>query len=197
MFGLSLAELAVVAVVALIFLGPDKLPAVLRQLAKGYRQLAKIRAEVSRAVEKELKPELERLTPEADGLKKIQAASAPKGLLKDPDPLGSFIGIAAGGAAATASKPPTAKKQGDQAPSDQAGLAKVTPASAPQDHATHDPAPPERARQAQAPPDQLSADPASIADCPTASRGVPQVATPQEAAPLADYPTASRGAPLS
>jgi sec-independent protein translocase protein TatB len=67
-FGLSMAEVAVVAVVALIFLGPDKLPVVMRGLAKVYRQLARLRTEFSKAVADNLGPELGSLKPEMERL---------------------------------------------------------------------------------------------------------------------------------
>lgn len=56
MFGFSLAEMTVVALVALILLGPEKLPQVMRAVARGYAQLARIKAEFSRAVEANLAP---------------------------------------------------------------------------------------------------------------------------------------------
>jgi Sec-independent protein translocase protein TatA len=63
-----MAEAAVIAVVALVFLGPDKLPAVMRTLAKAYKQLARLRTEFSRAVEEGLGPELSQIKPEIDKL---------------------------------------------------------------------------------------------------------------------------------
>ncbi|MDR1309918.1 MAG: twin-arginine translocase TatA/TatE family subunit [Deltaproteobacteria bacterium] len=56
MFGLSLAEIGVIMVVALLVLGPGQLPTVMRTLAKAYRQLARLRAELSRTVEDSLGP---------------------------------------------------------------------------------------------------------------------------------------------
>jgi sec-independent protein translocase protein TatB len=81
MFGLSLAEVAVVAVVALIVLGPDKLPAVMRGLAKGYRQLARLRTEFSKAVEENLGPELTGLKPEMDKLARLRIENPLAGAL--------------------------------------------------------------------------------------------------------------------
>ncbi|MDR1110295.1 MAG: twin-arginine translocase TatA/TatE family subunit [Deltaproteobacteria bacterium] len=56
MFGLSLAEIGVIMVVALLVLGPGQLPTVMRTLARAYRQLARLRAELSRTVEDSLGP---------------------------------------------------------------------------------------------------------------------------------------------
>jgi Sec-independent protein translocase protein TatA len=51
MFGLSLAELAVILTVALIVLGPGKLPEVARHLAKAYGHLLKLNAEFTRTLD--------------------------------------------------------------------------------------------------------------------------------------------------
>ena len=72
MFGFSLAEAGVIAVVALIVLGPDKLPAVMRGVAKLYRQLGKLRTEFSKAVEEGLGPELASLKPEMSKLSQMK-----------------------------------------------------------------------------------------------------------------------------
>ena len=72
MFGFSLAEAGVIAVVALIVFGPDKLPAVMRGLAKLYRQLGKLRTEFSKAVEEGLGPELASLKPEMSKLSQMK-----------------------------------------------------------------------------------------------------------------------------
>jgi Sec-independent protein translocase protein TatA len=67
-----MAEAAVIAVVALLFLGPEKLPTVMRGLAKVYRQLSRLRTEFSKAVEDGLGPELRGLKPEMDKLKNLR-----------------------------------------------------------------------------------------------------------------------------
>jgi sec-independent protein translocase protein TatB len=99
MFGLSMAELVVVAVVALIVLGPEKLPTVMRTLAKAYAQLGRLKAEFNRAVEanlaplqKELDLEKKKWTPElgklTKGLEKLEVDKSIKDLLDVPqDPL--------------------------------------------------------------------------------------------------------------
>jgi sec-independent protein translocase protein TatB len=72
MFGLSMAETAVIAVVALIFLGPDKLPGMMRGLAKLYRQLGRLKADFSKAVNDGLGPELSKLKPEMSSLNDLR-----------------------------------------------------------------------------------------------------------------------------
>jgi sec-independent protein translocase protein TatB len=56
MFGFSLSEAAVVAVVALVVLGPDKLPKVVRAMARGYAYLGRLRTEFNKIVAENLKP---------------------------------------------------------------------------------------------------------------------------------------------
>ncbi|MDR0620260.1 MAG: twin-arginine translocase TatA/TatE family subunit [Deltaproteobacteria bacterium] len=56
MFGFSLAEVAVILTVALIALGPDKLPQVARSLAKVYGRLIRLKAEFAKAVEENVSP---------------------------------------------------------------------------------------------------------------------------------------------
>lgn len=46
MFDLSLAELALIVVVATVFIGPKELPVVLRAVARGVAQLRKLGAEL-------------------------------------------------------------------------------------------------------------------------------------------------------
>jgi sec-independent protein translocase protein TatB len=90
MFGFSLAEITVVALVALILLGPERLPQVMRMLAKGYMQLTRIRSEFGKAMEanlapldpkkwadevKKIAPEIEEIKGLGDEVKKMAAAS--------------------------------------------------------------------------------------------------------------------------
>jgi Sec-independent protein translocase protein TatA len=63
-----MAEAAVIAIVALVLLGPDKLPAVMRGAAKAYRRLSRLRSELSKAFEEGLGPELKELK----GLKELK-----------------------------------------------------------------------------------------------------------------------------
>ncbi len=61
MFGLSFGEVLIIAVVALILLGPDRLPDAARTLGKGLRQLRRAADDVKDDVERELRPELDQL----------------------------------------------------------------------------------------------------------------------------------------
>jgi Tat protein translocase TatB subunit len=54
MFGLSFMEIAVVLVVALLVLGPEKLPKVARQLGKGVRELRRAATDFQRTLNGEL-----------------------------------------------------------------------------------------------------------------------------------------------
>ncbi|MDR3135080.1 MAG: twin-arginine translocase TatA/TatE family subunit [Deltaproteobacteria bacterium] len=56
MFGLSLAEMAVILTVALIVLGPDKLPEVARFLARAYRRFISLKAELAKTIEETVTP---------------------------------------------------------------------------------------------------------------------------------------------
>ncbi|MDR2302348.1 MAG: twin-arginine translocase TatA/TatE family subunit, partial [Deltaproteobacteria bacterium] len=56
MFGFSLAEVAVILTVALIVLGPDKLPKVARTLAKVYGHLGRFKAEFTKTIEENMVP---------------------------------------------------------------------------------------------------------------------------------------------
>jgi sec-independent protein translocase protein TatB len=70
-----MAEVMVIAVVALIFLGPDKLPSVIRSIAKAYGFLIRLKTDISKAVEENLAPlEKDKLTQEFVALKKAPAA---------------------------------------------------------------------------------------------------------------------------
>jgi sec-independent protein translocase protein TatB len=86
-FGLSLAELTVVAVVALVLLGPDKLPQVMRLVARGYAQLAKLKYEFSKAMDSAMAPlapldpknwskEINKIVPELSEIGKEAAEAA-------------------------------------------------------------------------------------------------------------------------
>ena len=54
MFGIGLPEMIIIAVVALIFIGPDKLPGVLRSIGKGLVELKRATSDVSSTVEEEM-----------------------------------------------------------------------------------------------------------------------------------------------
>ncbi len=50
MFGIGFAELVLVLVVALLVVGPDKLPGFARSIAKGYNQLKRAGNDIKRSV---------------------------------------------------------------------------------------------------------------------------------------------------
>ena len=54
MFGIGLPELIIIAVVALIFIGPDKLPGVLRSIGKGLVELKRATSDVRSTVQEEM-----------------------------------------------------------------------------------------------------------------------------------------------
>jgi Sec-independent protein translocase protein TatA len=57
-FGVSFQELAIVALIALVLLGPDRIPQVARGLARAYRELTKVRRHVDTTLG-EIKSELQ------------------------------------------------------------------------------------------------------------------------------------------
>ena len=54
MFGIGLPEIIVIAAVALVFIGPDKLPGVLRSLGKGLVELKRATSDVRSTVQDEM-----------------------------------------------------------------------------------------------------------------------------------------------
>ena len=54
MFGIGLPEMIIIAVVALIFIGPDKLPGVLRSIGKGLVELKRATSDVRSNVQEEM-----------------------------------------------------------------------------------------------------------------------------------------------
>ena len=54
MFGIGLPEMIIIAVVALIFIGPDKLPGVFRSIGKGLVELKRATSDVRSTVQEEM-----------------------------------------------------------------------------------------------------------------------------------------------
>jgi sec-independent protein translocase protein TatB len=75
MFGLSFVEIAIVAVLALLLLGPDQLPAAAKALGKGLRELRKATDELKGTFEREM-VKLERDVEEAQEPKQPPVAPA-------------------------------------------------------------------------------------------------------------------------
>jgi sec-independent protein translocase protein TatB len=74
-FGLSWAEATVIAVVTLVLLGPEKLPSVIRLIAKFYSFLMKVKADFTKVVEDNLAVmEKEKLAKQLSDLKAVPAS---------------------------------------------------------------------------------------------------------------------------
>ena len=74
MFGIGLPEMIIIAVVALIFIGPDKLPGVLRSIGKGLVELKRATSDVRSNVQEEMQKieeeiELKEVRESAQGFK--------------------------------------------------------------------------------------------------------------------------------
>ena len=54
MFGIGLPEMIIIAVVALIFIGPDKLPGVLRSIGRGLVEIKRATSDVRSTVQEEM-----------------------------------------------------------------------------------------------------------------------------------------------
>ena len=54
MFGIGLPEMIIIAIVALIFIGPDKLPGVLRSIGKGLVELKRATSDVRSTLQEEM-----------------------------------------------------------------------------------------------------------------------------------------------
>ena len=54
MFGIGIPEMIIIAIVALIFIGPDKLPGVLRSIGKGLVELKRATSDVRSTVQEEM-----------------------------------------------------------------------------------------------------------------------------------------------
>ena len=54
MFGIGLPEMIIIAIVALIFIGPDKLPGVLRSIGKGLVELKRATSDVRSTIQEEM-----------------------------------------------------------------------------------------------------------------------------------------------
>jgi sec-independent protein translocase protein TatB len=74
-FGLSFTEVVIIAVLALILLGPDNLPGAARTIGKGLREFRKATEDIKDQIETEIY---------SDELKKRQPAVAPVPAAKDP-----------------------------------------------------------------------------------------------------------------
>ena len=78
MFGMGFGEILLVAVIAIVFLGPDKLPEVMINIAKFFKTVKKSLTEAKDAIDQEL--EAERLKEE---LKKYKEQANIKAMIED------------------------------------------------------------------------------------------------------------------
>jgi len=75
MFGMSFTEILIIAVIAIIFLGPDKLPNAMVQVAKFFKSFKKSISEAKETIDHELK--IQELKDEALSYKKkIESAAS-------------------------------------------------------------------------------------------------------------------------
>jgi sec-independent protein translocase protein TatB len=117
MFGLSFSEIVIIAVLALLLLGPDKLPDAMKTLGKGMRDLKKATEDLKDQVEKEIY---------ADDGKKISRPA-----LVPPVPVGPVPGPAGPPPAATSENVPGLEAALAEPPAEQgAPPASAAPASA-------------------------------------------------------------------
>ena len=65
-FGLGLWEMLVVGVLALIFIGPERLPGVIRQVVNAYRQIGSLGTEWREQVEREVGADLRALSQDVN-----------------------------------------------------------------------------------------------------------------------------------
>ncbi len=95
MFGIGFAELVLVLVVALLVVGPDKLPGLARSIAKAYNELRRTGNDIKRSVTEidiggsraDLDDEQDRRAPALDEAP-AKSAKAAKGRKGDADGLG-------------------------------------------------------------------------------------------------------------
>ncbi|HOF04242.1 MAG TPA: Sec-independent protein translocase protein TatB [Syntrophales bacterium] len=67
MFGIGLPELIVIAVVALLVVGPEKLPGLAKSLGKGLQEFRRATEDVTESIKDTLKPE--EIKKDVEGLK--------------------------------------------------------------------------------------------------------------------------------
>ena len=79
MFGLGMGELLVIALVALLFIGPEKLPGAAKSLGKGIRELRRNTRDLRDAIEKD--------TDLGDAVREIRSALNDDGRYIPPRPV--------------------------------------------------------------------------------------------------------------
>lgn len=76
MFGLGIWEVALIAVIALLVLGPEKLPKIARQVGRGVREVRKAAAEFQNSLSMEVQDLEEAQKTRADIVREVRAIEA-------------------------------------------------------------------------------------------------------------------------
>lgn len=129
-FGIGLGELFFIAIIALVVLGPERLPGAIREVVKFMRQVRSLTTDLTSQFSNEMKaledlnPQkiLQELTDEVDGKKSVANKNAPAK---------STTGTAAKPAAKPAPKPTTAKATTAAKPATTTAKPAAKPAAAP------------------------------------------------------------------
>src|SRR5258708_33118956 len=165
MFGIDSSELLLIAVVALVVIGPKELPGLLRTWGKWMAQMRAMASEFRGHVDEMVRQS------ERDGVKK--QLEGPSGLdLKDLDPTKQIRSHIEEGMAEGEKAVADAKANLDQAPAQPVAAALAEPESAPQVAAEE--------------PPQIAAEPAAeqtpaVAEAPPAAQGEPAEQKPAKA----------------
>ena len=89
MFGMGFTEILIIAVIAILFLGPDKLPSAMVDIAKFFRQMKKTVGSMKESLEEEMN--VSEIKNEALAYKKqlLDAQHAVE-KMRDPSQIGDF-----------------------------------------------------------------------------------------------------------
>lgn len=119
MFGLSFGEIVIIAIVALLLLGPDRLPDAARTLGKGLREIRRATDDLKDQVEQEIYAEPKKARPALVPPVRAQPVPGPAG---PPPPAtaanvpGLEAALAEPAAPSLADSPPLTEPPADDAP---------------------------------------------------------------------------------